>query len=127
MKLFTALAILVCLSGCANPPTAPSVTHAAGTDMNRVTTQALTADMPLPVIGVTLFNGAVGLTSCEPAPGTDPQPPLCTWRNMVVCKHIAWGGNKNDIVRLANNHLVYLRDTWDGGYELFDYPRNWCS
>lgn len=58
----------------------------------------------------------------------DPQPPSCAWRDLVVGRHIALGGAKNDIVTLANLHRVYIVDNGSPqGYALFDYPQAWCT
>lgn len=56
---------------------------------------------------------------------TDPQPPSCAWRDLVIAKHLALGGRTNDIVTLANLHKVFIQDTGNG-YLLIDYPGPWC-
>lgn len=116
MNRVTALAFLVCLSGCANPPTAPTATAQS---------PAVSPFDASPTM-VAIRSEHTGETTSVVMMASDPQPPTCAWRDMVVAKHIALGGNKNDIVTLANLHQVYLMDTWDGSYVVFDYPRNWC-
>lgn len=109
MNRLILLSTLLVLAGCSNSPTAPS-----------------TAVPPAASTTVAVVSQKTGLTSSVVVADLDPQPPSCAWRDLVIAKHIALGGAKNDIVTLANQHQVYIVDAYNG-YTLVDYPRDWCT
>lgn len=110
--------VVLCLGACSGSPLAP----AAGDR------PPAAAPAPAPPAPVTLTSAGTGQVTIVQLSSTDPQPPTCAWRDLVVRKHIAWGGSKNDIVTLSNGHKVYIWDIGPGqfDYELFDNPTDWC-
>lgn len=89
---------------------------------------SVTAPSPLPAsqTTVSVLSQKTGQTTLVPLAATDPQPPSCAWRDKVIELHISLGGSKNDIVKLANQHEVFIQDT-GAGYRLVDYPSPWCT
>lgn len=64
---------------------------------------------------------------CIPA-SWNPQPPLCDWRDLMVCQAVAAGGPTNTIMLLSDGHRVFLQDTGTApGYVMYDYPSAWCD
>jgi hypothetical protein len=111
MKKILSLFLLCALAGCSREPlTSPS----AGSMAAAVT--------------VSVLSQKTGVMHMVLLAVSDPQPPSCAWRDLVVVRHIAWGGAKNDIVTLANLHRVFIMDTGTPPYyALTDYPAPWCD
>lgn len=75
---------------------------------------------------VAVLSQRTGQTTRVMLAATDPQPPSCAWRDRVIALHLSLGGQRDDIVTLANLHRVFIQDT-DDGYLLIDYPGSWCT
>lgn len=124
MRISFALLLLVLFTGCgASTPFEPTVVknppmqNSPGPDFR---TKPSAPPVPPTPAGI-------DWATCTPVV-PDPQPPTCAWRDLVVCRHMAWGGARNDIVTLSDGHRVFIQDTGGfPGYRLVDYPSDWCA
>lgn len=122
MRLLIAVLFVVAVGACGEHQTlvSPSVPATP-------VVAAPVAPVATPII-VTVFSEKTRQTERVTIMSTDPEPPSCDWRDLVVRKHIELGGAKNDIVTLSNWHKVYIWDIGPGlyDYRLYDNPTDWC-
>lgn len=107
MKRSSLCLTLLVLVGCSNSPNMPT---------------------PIASAAVSVTSAVTGATTMIVLAATDPQPPSCAWRDLVIKTHMDLGGSRNDIVTLANLHQVYLVETGTAPfYRASDYPGPWCA